>query len=107
MKGASHLEALTRTVLQLDFLTSQAGVLAPAVSELEGRLCPAALEGESGVEDGQGGGGADDHDTFKDHEEDLVVGESATEALLEFGATVDGTDENGEDGYSESCGIGC
>lgn len=61
---------------------------------------PVAREGDTRVEDGEEGGGDDDHAALEDHEGYLRIGELAVEALAEFGDTEAGADEDGEGGCS-------
>lgn len=51
--------------------------------------------------DGQDEDGQDDHCAFEDHEGDFLVGEGAVEALLEFGDSETGADEDEERGGGE------
>ena len=75
-------------------------VLGRSEGEVGGR--PLALEDEAGVEGGDEETGEHDHDTLESEESSLVVGERAGETLLELGDTVDGTDEDENDGTGES-----
>lgn len=52
---------------------------------------------------GEGDGGNHDHGTFKNLEQNLVVGKSAIETLGQLGHAVHGASEDGERGYYERC----
>lgn len=96
-----------RKLLDLDILVLEGLValhvgLCPRRPEAERRRLPhVAAQDEARVEDGQDTHGDHDHGALEDHEEDLVVGQLAVEAVLQLGEPEGGTDQDGEDGEAD------
>ena len=69
-----------------------------AATEPEVSFVPPSTEDKSWVEDSKGNDSDADHGGFEDHVGDFLVGNVAAESLRQLGNTVDGSDEDGNNG---------
>ncbi|KAK7995646.1 hypothetical protein PG990_014419 [Apiospora arundinis] len=62
---------------------------------------PVSAQGEARVEGDEGGAGEDDHGPLDDHEDELVVGQLAAEAVLQLDEPIHGPDDDEQHGRRE------